>query len=420
MSQQSWKPVRLGADQEGKKSDNVSAHILVDLVIYQEAVKKTFKDILDAHPEFRVKDSNDTAVPRLVILELDEDPAKTFSFVESVIQEVDGREIFLTSPRTDSSLLLEALRAGAKEFFPQPLQRDDIEVALKKCVARSHHTPQEPQKKIGHLISVLGGKGGVGTTSVAVNLALTLQKVAPRRSVVLVEVNQHGGDLAIFLDLQASNSLRDIASDLSRLDAALLNQILSKHSSGIRILPSGYDDLSSGRLSPDSIEPILKLLQSLFDQVVIDCGHVLDLSTKKAVEMSTTVLVVSTLIVPVVHRTKRILDLLRNSGVDAGKVKVVFNRYSSDEKEVLKETEDALKLKTAWVIANDYPASSGAINNGTPLVLASPRSPITRAIHDMVVKMGYGEEDNKECSNWVGRLRGIMGGRAKPKQVQAS
>jgi len=237
---------------------------------------------------------------------------------------------------------------------------------------------------------------------------------------VLVEVNQHGGDLAIFLDIQTAHSLRDIASDLSRLDTALLNQILSKHSSGIRILPSGYDDLSSGRLSPDSIEPILKLLQSLFDQVVIDCGHVLDLSTKKAVEMSSTVLVVSTLLVSVVHRTKRILDLLRNSGVDAGKAKIVFNRYSPDEQEVLKETEEALKLKTSWVIANDYPASSEAINTGTPLVLAVPRSPITRAYHDMVVSMGYGDEDQKEPSNWAGRFRAIMGGRTKPEQVQAS
>ncbi len=101
-------------------------------------------------------------------------------------------------------------------------------------------------------------------------------------------------------------------------------------------------------------------------------------------------------------------------------MKIVFNRYSSDEKEVLTETEDALKLKTSWVIANDYPASSGAINNGTPLVLALPRSPITRAFNDMVVSMGYGDGGKKESSNWVGRLRGIMGGRAKPKQAQAS
>lgn len=422
MSQKVWKPVQLSADQPGGKSDKSSGHILVDVVIYNEEIKKVLREIIEAQPEFRIKDLNDTEVSRLVILELDEDPAESFSFIETIAQAVDGREVFLTSPRTDSNVLLEALRAGAKEFFPQPLQRGDIKVALQKCAKRYELTSQDQPKKVGHIISVMGGKGGVGTTSVAVNLALSLQATSSRRSVVLVEVNQLGGDLAIFLDLQATHSLRDLGSDLSRLDTALLTRVMSKHSSGIHVLPSGYDDLSSGRLSPDFIEPVLKLLQSLFDHVVLDCGHVLDLTTKKAIEHAADIVVVSSLIVPVVHRTKRILDLLRASGADSEKIKVLFNRYAPEEKDVLMETEDALKLKTSLVIPNDYLACSGAINSGTPLVLSVPKSPISRAFSDIVKSLGHGgdEENGNANANWVGRLRGLMVGRPKVRQAKAS
>ena len=267
---------------------------------------------------------------------------------------------------------------------------------------------------------LVGGKGGVGTTSFAVNFGLSLQQSSPSKSVVLVELNQHGGDLAIFLDLQSQHSLRDIGSDLSRLDLALLSRVLSKHSSGIHVLPSGYDDLSSGRLPPEGVEPILRLLQSLFDYIVIDCGHFLDLTMKKALEMTSLIMVVSTLIVPVIHRTKRMLDLIRNSGVDGKKVQVIFNRYSAQEIEVLKETESALKLPASWVIPHDYATASSAVNNGLPIVLSAPRTPIAKVFFEIVVALGLNAEEDGNPVNWVGRLRGMMPGRGTQKPVQVS
>lgn len=420
MSQQAWKPVRLSDGNPGGGKGGSSNHFLVDLVIYNPDVKKTFQDVVDAHPNLQVKDPNDSAVAQLVILELDEDPSESFSFIETVVQAVEGREVFLTSPRTDSQVLLEALRAGAKEFFPQPIQEPEVKVAFDKFATRCQQATKEHTQKVGNILCLLGGKGGIGTTTVAVNLGLGLHAASSGGSVVLVELNQHGGDLSIFLDVQSNHSLRDLGSDLTRLDLALLTRVLSKHSSGMHILPSGYDDLSSGRISPESVEPILKLLQSLFDHIVVDCGHVLDLPAKKALEMASNIIVLSTLIVPVIHRTKRILDLLRNSGIDGKKVRVVFNRYTSEEQEVLRETEETLKIDSSFVIPNDYATASDSINNGTPMVLSAPRTAITKVFHDMVKALGFGFDDPKEQANWMGRLRGMMNGRGSSKTAQVS
>lgn len=419
MTQEKWTPVRVSEGGSEKDSNGKDQIILVDLVIYNEEVKEAFRNIVETRPELRIREQDEVAVAQLVILELDEDPSESFSFIETVVQSVEGREVFLTSPRTDSTVLLEALRAGAKEFFPQPIQPQDIETALAKFITRFQLQKRVTPQKVGKILCLLGGKGGVGTTSVAVNLGVALCGGVPGRAVV-VELNQHGGDLAIFLDVQTNHSLRDVGADLSRLDLSLLKKVLSKHSSGLYMLPSGYDDLTSGRLSPDAVEPILRLLQSQFDYVVIDCGHVLDLTGKKAMEMASTIVLVSTLIVPVVHRTKRILDLLRNSRIDGKKVRVIFNRYSPDEQEVLRETEEALKLESSLLIPNDYPTASSAVNTGTPIVLAAPRTPLARVFFDIIEILGYDLQDKKEQGNWMGRLRGMINVRGTSKPVSVS
>ena len=223
----------------------------------------------------------------------------------------------------------------------------------------------------------------MGTTSIAVNLASALTKLPDNPSVILVDVNQHGGDLPLYLDLQPNHSFRDIAADLSRLDPAFLVRVLTKCESGLQVLPSGYDDLSTGRLSPDCVEATLKLLQASFDYVVIDCGHVLDLTTKKALELATWIMVTSTLMVPVVHRTKRILELLRGSGFPSNKIRLVINRFVSAEQDVLTETEDILKEKTFWSVPNDYPACSQSVNSGKSIIDGAPRSSVAKSFKDL-------------------------------------
>ena len=419
MSQPGWNPVRLSGDQGKTQPEKSPSAISVELAVKTEEARKAFEEVIANNPEFRVKLAEEAGPAKLHILELDDDLKQSFSFIESILQSEDGSEVFLTAPCLESGILLEAMRAGVKEFFPQPIQKEEIQQALEKVASRSKSLRHSPSTKVGQVIGVFGGKGGVGTTSIAVNLAVCLQKAGERKSVVLVEVNQHGGDLPLFFDLQPNHSFRDIGADLSRLDTALLTRILTKHATGVHVLPSGYDDLSSGRLTPECVEPTLKLLQSLFDYVVIDCGHVLDLTTKKVIEVSSSIVVVSTLIVPVVHRTKRVLDLLRGSGCDTDKIKLVLNRYTPEEKEVLKETEEALKFPASWLMPNDYPTASGAINNGAPLVVHAPRSQVAKCFQEMAASLITGNQDKKESTHWVDRLRKIMIGRSKPRPVHA-
>ena len=265
----------------------------------------------------------------------------------------------------------------------------------------------------GKVLAFFGGKGGVGTTSITVNVAAALLNLPSKPRVVIVDVNQHGGDLPLYLDLQPMHSFRDIAADPSRLDQAFLIRLLTKCESGLQVLPSGYDDLSTGRLSPDCVEATLKLLQASFDYVVVDCGHVLDLTTKKALELASWINVTSTLMVPVVHRTKRILELLRGSGFPQSKLRLIMNRYLSGEKDVLVETEEILKQKAHWLFPNDYPSASHSVNSGKPLVETAPKTAVGKSYMEYAASFDETSGKSQGKSSVLGWLSPFKSGKAQ-------
>lgn len=413
MKDKSWKPKRVGADSSGASSDMP----VIELSIRSTESKATLESLIREIDGVRLKDGQDPGVPALMIMELEENPEDTFSIIREMMKLNKGMEIFLTAARLESNILLEAMRAGVKEFLAQPLQKQEVSDAIMRFLERGTAPVRQGdgQRAAGKVLAFFGGKGGVGTTSIAVNLAAAIKKGPNNPSVALVDVNQHGGDLPLYLDLQPSHSFRDIATDLSRLDQAFLIRVLTKTELGIQVLPSGYDDLSTGRLSPDCVEATLRLLQTSFDYVILDCGHVLDLTTKKALELATLILVTSTLMVPVVHRTKRILELLRGSGFPAEKIRLVMNRFLSAEQDVLKETEEILKQKAFWLLPNDYPSASQAVNSGKPLIDVAPRSAVAQSYRDLASSLGGGASKPASKGSLAGWLNPFKG-----RNVQSS
>ena len=377
MAAQEWKPKRASDTTPDSSSDSP----LVELSVRSLECKSALEEIVSRIDGLQLKESQSAKHPAVIILELEDNPEQTFGVIREMGKVAKGTEIFLTSSTLDSAVLLEGMRAGAKEFLAQPIQKKEVEDAFERFFERLNagNIKNVEQKKAGKMLAFFGGKGGVGTTSIAVNLAAALLNLPTKPSVVLVDVNQHGGDLPIYLDLQPNHSFRDIASDLTRLDHAFLIRVLTKCENGLQVLASGYDDLSTGRLSPACVEKTLALLESSFDYIILDCGHVLDLTTKKTLEIADLIFVTSALMVPVVHRTKRILELLRGSGFPPQKICLVMNRYLSAEKDVLQETEDILKQKAHWLVPNDYPSVSQAVNSGKSIIETAPKSSVGKS-----------------------------------------
>jgi pilus assembly protein CpaE len=350
------------------------------------SVRHAFEEIFARKPGYILTQANQAGAADVLIIELDEaNPQRTFSSIRSTVSTASQTEIFLTAGRTDTQVMLEAFRLGVKEFIPQPISRFEERLGARLPTR---------QRKAGKVVSIVGAKGGVGTSTVATNLAAATKHVAPSKSVAMVDLNIQNSDLTLFLDLPTSGGLRDLSQDLSRLDETILESVLMKHKSGIDLLPSGYD--SQNGMSPVSgcVAHTLDLMQSLYELVFVDCGHTLD-TTKEALDFSSTIILVTTLNVPAIRRTKQLLDVFRDAHYGSDKVMLVINRYSPRDEELLRNTEDTLKQKVDGLIPNDYVSTNRAMNDGQPLSILAPRAPITQWYLQQGTMFGRNNQENQ-------------------------
>jgi len=371
--------------------------IAVGLDIKNEWLRGEFEEIIASQQGFQLTKPDQHHTADLLILELDEDRSKTFSRIQAILAASPTTEIFLTSLHTDSAVLLEALRTGVKEFIPQPLKRDELEEAFARFQER-HKERNPATAKRGKLITVIGSKGGVGTTTVAVNLAISLRHADPDRSAVLVDLNPQFGDAALFLDIEPSHTMGDIAKNVARLDETLLMSILSKHASGLSLLPAVEAVNEIGLLTPDVVEKTLNLLQVMFDYVIIDSGDSLADTTLATLNISPTVFLVCTLTLPVLRNTKRFLNILDHLRYPIEHIRIIVNRYEKHTEVSLKDLQEVLGRQASWIIPNDYFTTMNAINKGQPLASIARRADVTKSFTKLAQTLSIDEQQTYKPS----------------------
>ena len=387
----------------------MKGRLLIELRLHSEMLRRSFVEFLARHPELTERPSQSTGYPDVLIIELDEtDPIVTFTQIRGLQKSSPQTQILLTTSRADRQVLLDALRAGVKEFLPVPFTEDEAEQALRRLKERVVESHPEAEKPKGTIIGVIAAKGGLGASSLTVNLGCSLLHVENSKSVVLVDLNIHSSDLPLFLDIEPAHSLKEIADDYGRVDKVFLMNLLSKHESGLYLLPSGYDDRTHETFSPRCVVHTLTLLRSMFDYVVVDCGALLDDSTRTVLKLSSSIIVVSTFHVPVVRSTKRLLDVFQGMGQPSQQLRVVMNRYDARAKTLLKNTETSLQHKLFAFIPNNYDLASTAINNGQPVSSFAPNSDLTKSYQRLAASLSERLSKDKTSAT-AGYFRSLKG-----------
>ncbi len=362
-------------------------NISVGLEIKNTKVKNELIEIISSMTGFRVMTFSDQKDCDIIVLEIGDDLEKEFQFIRSLQDSGSTKEIFLTSSRTEPDILLRALRVGAKEFFTQPMKRDEIIHALGKFRERRVYSPSNGNgKKKGKIINVLGSKGGIGTTTISVNLALSLLASPDdnQRSVALVDLNLLFGEVPLFLGLKPVFSWGEVVQNISRLDATYLNSVIAKHDSGMHVLPSPSQFDGVNVANPEIIGKILQLMQKEYDYIVVDSGQSLDDMSLKVLELSDTVLINSILSLPCLINCKRLLESFWRMGYPRNEyIKVIVNRYHKSSVISLKDAEKGIQRKIFWTVPNEYQMTMSAINQGKPLSAMSTKSEITRNIRNL-------------------------------------
>ena len=394
----------------------MTGRIGVRLEIYNDGVRQALEQYIGALPDFMLRREEESVIPQLLVLELDAtDPDETFSRIRAVQQSSPTTDIFITSARMDPQLLLEVLRAGVKEFMTQPLRPDEVQQAFQRFRERHVEAGAVDTRRSGKVISIVGGKAGIGTTTIACSLGAALR--ANGAAVAVVDLNLRGGDVPAFFDINPIRSLRDLDLDLSRLDHAFLSEMLSKHSSGVEVLPLGDTELSGGHVTSECVDRTIKMMRNMFDFVVVDCGHNIDMSSYASLTLSSHVLLVAVLTVPVVRRTKRLLDALRGeegAGLDPSVISLIVNRYADRDELILTEARKVLGLKTHWKLPQDFEAAVDALNGGQPVVSHAPRSALSKEIKKIAAELYTPESGTSRGSFLSGVFRSVSERITKP------
>jgi pilus assembly protein CpaE len=345
--------------------------------------------------------------PDVVVISLDSDQTKALQLIGQLSQTAPDLPILAISARGDGQAILQALRSGAREFLTAPVVLEELLKALQRLQrgrgngeGRNGDAPggAKPESQV---IAVLGSRGGVGCTSLAVNLGAALAQ-DHRHGVALIDLDLALGDADVALDLMADYTLADVALNIERLDMTFLRRSLSKHSSGLSLLPHPVQMEDAALIREDHLQRVIGLLRASFTHLVLDLSKSFSPCDVTALRMADVILLVAQLELSSLRNVVRMLLTLGGDEAIAPKVQVVLNRVGNETDISLKKAEETIGKSIFWQVPNDPKAMTESRNHGVPLLTHAPKSKVNQSIAGLAQALS-GKEAQPAAREKAGR-----------------
>src|SRR5436190_20870802 len=317
--------------------------------------------------------------PDIGIVTIDSNPEKGLKLLEQVRDIAPDCAQLVVSSSTDGQVILRAMRGGAKEFLTHPIKAEDLIAALDRMSSAKFGTG-DGRGRTCHVIAVCGATGGVGSTSLAVNLGCILAR-EERNSAVLVDLDMALGDADVCLDSIPDYTLVDVAQNISRLDFALLKRSLTKHASGLYLLPRPVQLQDTAHVAPDDLTRVLGLLKASFSHMIIDLSKGYTALDMVALTSAKDVLLITQLDLPCLRNVVRLMMSFGEDEAIKDKIKIVVNRVGLETGAIsLKKAQETMGREIYFQLPNDYRTMVEVRNNGVPLIEQAPKASITQAM----------------------------------------
>ncbi len=343
--------------------------------------------------------------PDIAIIVIDEDPEKALELVENLNASSPSCSTLVVSTSNDGNLILRAMRAGAKEFICRPVSLQDLLAALER-IAERRFGHGESRARGSKVIAVAGATGGVGCTSLAVNLGCAMAR-DQQATVGLVDLDLSLGDADVFLDTIPDYTVLDVAQNVGRLDFTLLKRSLTKHSSGLFLLPRPVQMEDAAQVYPEDFHRVLGLLKATFTHLVLDLSKGYSPLDMLAMRECDDVLLVTQMDLPCLRNVVRLMSSFNEIDGLKDKVKIVVNRVGLDSGQIsTKKAKETIGREIFWQLPNDYRTMVEVRNNGVPLIEQAPKARITQAIVQLADTLsGHTPDDNTANTGKLGFSR---------------
>ena len=334
-----------------------------------------FKDILAAQ-DYIIENR-----PPLVIVDITKKTNISLDVISKLTTLVKNIKIIVLSYETESDIVIKALRAGAREFLVKPLIEKDFIAAVQKMKDLILGNINDTTKC--KVITTFSNKGGIGKTSIAVNLAMEIANIT-KEKVALVDLNMQMGDITTFLNLDPSFDTSYVINNLDRIDETFLLTTLEQYNkTSLYVLADPPDIEQAEIITSEDITTLINILRNVFSYIVIDTTSSFDAKTITALDNSDLILLISIINLPSIRNCQRCFDLFKKLGYSKDKIKLIINRYMDADDIKIEDVEEVLDHKVFFKIPNNYYTIINSINKGIPICDAAPNSNICKSFKQL-------------------------------------
>ena len=353
--------------------------------------------------------------PDVVMMDINMPDMDGITATEIIRKEIPYTQIVILSVQGDPNYMRRAMLAGARDFLTKPPMVDELISAIRRAGSMA----QEEKKKIsqqyptqpgrggaefqsaagsateGDIIVVYSPKGGVGCTTIATNLAITLHN--EETPVVIVDGNLQFGDVGVMLNERGKNSIVDLAPRADELDPEVIDDVLLKHDgSGIKALAAPPQPEYAENVNGEQFSKILKYLRRLYSYIVVDTSTTLTDVVLGAIDTCNVLILVATQDIPSINNSRLFLNLAEILGVDRNRLIFAINRYDKRIGITPEAVGENLKLEVSTILPIDERTVVPSVNRGVPFILNNKSRPISRAIMELaeVVRKRVSELNN--------------------------
>jgi pilus assembly protein CpaE len=349
--------------------------------------------------------------PDVAVISLDADQSKALQLIGALSQECPDLPILAVSGKNDGQAILQALRNGAREFLTVPIVLEEMLLALQRlgrnrANGESLQGVNNPAKVESQVIAVLGSRGGVGCTSLAVNLGATLAQ-DKNHTVALVDLDLALGDADVALDLIGDHTLADVALNIERLDMTFLKRSLARHASGLSLLPHPIQLEDAGLIRDEHMQRVIGLLRASYTHLLLDLSKSFSPIDVTALRMSDVILLVAQLDLTSLRNVVRMLLTLGADEELGSKVKIILNRVGSENDISKQKAEETIGKPIFWELPNEPRLMNEVRNQGVPVLMHAPKSKIQASFAGLaaaVIGRALNEPAALEKKSWIGGI----------------
>lgn len=340
--------------------------------------------------------------PDIIIMEVQGYALNQLKLLEQVSLHYPATTLIILSDNATSEFLMGAIRSGVRDVLHLPLQPEELHLAVKRVESKLRQAASI--KKTGKVIAFIASKGGSGATFLACNLAYILAALHHEK-VALLDLNLQFGDAALFVSDQIpSNTLADVAANISRLDATLLASSMVQVLPNFGLLAAPEDAERAVEVKPAHIDALLKLTKNQYDYVILDIGRTLNATSVKALDHADMIFVVLQETLPFIRDSKRLITALHSLGYDKDKVYLIINRHEKGGDISGEDVEATLGMKVFKNIPNSYEAVSASVNQGVPMLKIAKHDAVTKALQEVAQTLSESAHGVKK--SWLANFLG--------------